>query len=97
VRLAEELDSAAGAARRAASVAERVLKELGPESALYEEVEALRAKLAERTALDRIGARLQTSLDALGLTPKGRGGVRTPAKPSQTPLGQLSGPTGVVR
>lgn len=69
---AEELDGARAAAARADRVVYLAGVEHGEDSALYEEVQALRAKLAERTALDRIGARLQASLDSLCAVPKGR-------------------------
>lgn len=78
-RYAAEIDGAAAWRARADRAARSVLDEHGPESALYEEVEALRAKLAERTALAGIGKLLHALLAELCATPKSRGGARPPA------------------
>jgi cobalamin biosynthesis protein CbiG len=70
---AEEIDGAAAWRARADKAARRALAEDGPEGALYLEVEALRAKLSERTALAGLGQRLERLLVELQATPKARG------------------------
>ncbi len=97
---ASELDGARAAERRAAQVARDVIRELGAESALHERVQALQMALARRTALDRIGARLQSALTDMLATRRARAG-RGDAEPEDdteddadtgatvTPLGRL--------
>ena len=89
VLLAEEIDGAGRVARHLAGVARAVREEFGLESALYEEVQALTAKLAERTALERLGARLQASLESLCAVPKARGKAALPPKPGSSALDEL--------
>lgn len=69
---ADEVDTAAAWRARADRAARKVREEHGDESALYEEVEALRAKLSERTALLALGKQLQSALVELGATPRSR-------------------------
>jgi hypothetical protein len=94
VRFAEELDGVRAAAARADRVAEAALVEYGQDSATYEEIAALRAKLAERTALDRIGARLLYTLEALCAVPKGRKVANPSPAASSGALGQLRAVSG---
>lgn len=68
--LAREIDQAATVARAAAKALRDVAQD--GDEALVEQVTALRAKLGEREALDRIGARLATLLVELQATPKAR-------------------------
>lgn len=85
--LARELDGAR-AVSRAADEALRAARRDFPESLdLHEQIAILRARLAERTALDRLSARLLAGFDALGLTPKSRGDVKGSAPAG--PIGQL--------
>ncbi|MHA6626896.1 hypothetical protein ACU61A_15785 [Pseudonocardia sichuanensis] len=76
--LAREIDQA-GTVARAAAKALRDAAADGDE-ALVEQVTALRTKLGEREALDRIGARLATLLVELQATPKARA-AKGPAAP----------------
>jgi hypothetical protein len=78
-RYAAEIDGAAAWAGRADRHAQRVRAEHGEESALYEEVDALRAKLSERAALLAAGKALHAALAELLATPKGRGAKPAPA------------------
>lgn len=80
---AVELDRAAEAERTAAEAVELAAEE-GRET-LIPVLRALQAKLAEREALDRIGARLTALLVELRATPKARG--KTPT----TSSGKLAG------
>lgn len=75
---AAEIDGAAAWRGRADRHARRVREELGPDSALYEETEVLRAKLSERAALAGIGKLLHALLAELCATPKARGGAKRP-------------------
>lgn len=72
-RYAAEIDGAAAVAARASRLVSDVLGEEGAESALYERVEAIAAKLGEREALERLGRSLQSALVELMATPKARG------------------------
>jgi len=72
LRYARELDQAAAVAAQA----DKVLRAIGrsddaPEDVL-EMVSALKAKLSARSAVEQIGPKLQSALDALGATPKAR-------------------------
>lgn len=69
---ADEVDNAAAWRARADRAARTVREEHGDDSALYEEVEALRAKLSERAALLALGKQLQSALVELGATPRSR-------------------------
>lgn len=77
-RYAAEIDGAAAWRARADRHARRVREQQGPDSALYEEAEALRAKLSERAALAGIGKLLHALLAELCATPKSRGGAKRP-------------------
>lgn len=74
VRLAELYARQIDQAGATAAVADRALRKAGEEGdeTLVELVNALRAKLGEREALDRIGARLHALLVELQATPKAR-------------------------
>ena len=74
---AQELDGAA-AWRARADKAVRAAREADPDGALFEELEALRAKLSERAALVQVGNLLHKLLAELNATPKARGGVKAP-------------------
>jgi hypothetical protein len=78
---AQELDGAA-VWRARADKAAKAARELDPDGALIEEMEALRAKLSERAALVQIGRLLHALLAELNATPKARGGFKAP--PSKT-------------
>lgn len=87
-RYAAEIDGAAAARARADRVAERVFEEQGSESALYEEVQSLRAKLSERTALLGLGKNLHALLVDLMAVPRarqGKGGEQTPPAAPEGP------------
>lgn len=75
---AAEIDGAAAWRARADRHARRVREEQGPDSALYEEAEALRAKLSERAALAGMGKLLHALLAELCATPKARGAKPAP-------------------
>lgn len=91
---AAELDGAAAWRARADAHARRVRSELGPESALYEETDALRAKLSERAALLAVGKQLHAALAELGASPKARGAAAAPAKSPGGKLHALRGGLG---
>jgi hypothetical protein len=78
---AAQIDRAAAMAGSAAKLAREVREEHGDESALYERVQALAAKVSERDTLDRLGARLHAALVELGASPKARSVKGAPAKP----------------
>lgn len=89
---AEKIDRADALAASAAKLARDVLAEHGPESALFERVDALAAKVSARDTLDRLGARLQAALVELGATPKSRsagGKGAAPARPAASTLAGL--------
>ncbi len=67
---ARQIDQAAGAAAHADRVLRAVDQAEDPD--LYEQVAALKAKLAERTAVSDLGPKLLAALDALGASPKAR-------------------------
>ena len=77
---ARELDGAAAWRARADKAAERAHEDRDSEDPLLAEVDALRAKLSERTALVQVGKLLHALLAELQATPKARGGVKAPAK-----------------
>ena len=54
----------------------------------YEALTAARGMLSARATLDRVGARLQTGLDALRATPRARP-MPPPRAPTGSPLGRL--------
>lgn len=91
---AAELDGAAGRVARADRLVEQVVERHGRESALYEEVEALRAALSARTALLGIGKAHHALLAELLATPKARpsrkDATSTPT-PKVSPLHALRG------
>jgi hypothetical protein len=93
--LAAELDGAHAVSARARDVAEAILEANGHDrtASLYEEVDALRAKLSERNALDRLGARLLEALAALGATPAAAAklGTRRATPAVGGKLGELRG------
>lgn len=94
LRFAEEIDGARAAQRRAEALTEQVRTEHGSDSALYERVDALARALNARAALDRIGARLQTALEALRATPKARGVTAGSPTASTGALGALRAVSG---
>lgn len=69
--LAREIDERQAVARAAARALRAALD--ADDEALVEQVESLRAKLGEREALDRLGARLASVLVELQATPRARG------------------------
>lgn len=81
---AAELDGAAGWRARADKAARQVAEQHGTDSPLYEEIEALRAKLSERTALHGIGGQLRALLVELKATPRAR-----PAEKAATAVGSV--------
>jgi hypothetical protein len=92
--VAEQIDRAGAIARSASKLARDTAAELGTDSALHERVQALRAKVGERDAVDRLGARLLAVLVELGATPRSRakdGAPTGPAAPVVTALGRLRG------
>lgn len=88
VMLARELDGAAAVSRHADRALADAQDRFPDDPALAERIALLRAKLAERTALDRLSARVFTALGDLGLTPKVRG-TAVP-KPANGPVGPLA-------
>lgn len=85
--LAQQIDDRAAVARAAA----KALRDAAADGddALVEQVEALRARLGEREALDKLGARLLAVLVELQATPRARG--KAPAAlPGGGKLGQLT-------
>lgn len=86
--LARQIDQAAAVERAAAAVLRRAEAE-SDDDLLVEQVRALRAKLGEREALDRLGGALRALLVELGATPKSRG--RTTAAPAAAGPGKLTG------
>lgn len=96
VVFARELDGVRAVSARADTALEIALSIRSEDETLIEHLESLRAKLAERTALDRIGARLLGSLVELGATPKARGAAKgsAPALAERGALGVLRGLTG---
>lgn len=85
--LAQQIDDRATVARAAAKALGQAVA-LGDDT-LIEQVEALRARLGEREALDKLGARLLAVLVELQATPKARGKVPA-ALPGGGKLGQLT-------
>jgi len=81
---ADEIDGAAAAHARAAKAVERVGRINGTDSALYERVEELAAKLSARTALLSVGKQLQALLDQMQATRHKR-----PAKVARATGGKL--------
>jgi hypothetical protein len=77
---ARELDGAAAIRARADKAAKEARLSGDDEHAA--EVEALRAKLSERSALVQVGKLLHALLAELNATPKARGGFKAP--PSKT-------------
>ncbi len=75
---ADELDGAAAWRARADRAVQTAREQLGDDSALYEEVTALRAKLSERTALAVIGKQQHALLAELLATPKARPAAAAP-------------------
>ncbi|OLT46483.1 hypothetical protein BJF85_16700 [Saccharomonospora sp. CUA-673] len=74
-RLAEKYARALDEARAAEVQADKVLRRLDdddPDPELAELVSALRGKLSARTALESLGPKLLSVLDALGGSPKAR-------------------------
>lgn len=92
-RWAREVDAAAAVRAQADRTVADVLDDQGPDSALYERVTALRAKLGERECLDRLGARVLAALVELNATPRARSNGKAPAAaPTSTgALGKLRG------
>lgn len=89
-RLARQIDRSAAIAA-AADAAVREAGGYGDEGAeIYEQLVALRAKLAEINTLDRIGARLAALLLDLQLTPRARG-VAAKATAAGHPAGTGTG------
>ena len=94
---ADEIDKAAAWRARADRAARKVREEHGDDSALYEEVEALRAKLSERTALLALGKQLQSALVELGATPRSRKAKSgSPTPPATSPLAAFRALNGVT-
>ena len=84
-KLAEIYARAVDAARQAESWADSVLRKVDQESDLYEEVQALRAKLGAKVALSDLGPKLAAVLAELGATPKARAAMakgRPPVAPT---------------
>jgi hypothetical protein len=73
-RLAERYAALIDRAAFAGSAAERVLRQAAAtgDVELADQVDALRKLLGEQAALDRLGARLEAVLDAIGGTAKAR-------------------------
>jgi hypothetical protein len=84
---ADEIDGAAAAHARAAKVVKDVREELGSDSALYERVEELAAKLSARAALLAVGKQLQTLLDQM-LATRHKRPVKA-SRPTGGALGEL--------
>ncbi|MEU0467203.1 hypothetical protein ABZ215_24650 [Amycolatopsis sp. NPDC006131] len=68
---AAQIDHAAGAAAQADRVLRAAIED-GADQELVDLVQALKAKLAERTAVAELGPKLQAALTELGATPKYR-------------------------
>lgn len=85
--LAREMDGARAVSSQADRALRTARQEFPEDAALHEQIALLRARLSERTALDRLSARLLAGLDALGATPKVRGTAK--GAPTPGPLGQL--------
>ena len=88
---ADKIDRAEARAASAAKLAREVMAEHGPESALFERVDALAAKVSARDTLDRLGARLQAALVELGATPKARAAGGKGAPPARPAASSLAG------
>jgi hypothetical protein len=84
---ARELDSAAALEARARKIADDVMDQEGPDSALHERVAALQAALSRRQALDRIGARFHAGLVEMLGTPRARAGGKAPGQPAPDAAG----------
>lgn len=83
---AREIDSAKAAEGRA----DAVLRKVTADSDLFDEVKALRVKLAARAALSDYGPKLAAVLESLGATPRARSAMaRLGAARSAGPLARL--------
>lgn len=88
--LARELDGARAISRAADNALRTAQREYPDDPVLHEQITALRAALAERTALDKLSQRLLAGYVELGLTPRSRGAVKAPvAAGPQGRLGEL--------
>jgi hypothetical protein len=83
---ARQLDAAEARDLRFERLLTKIEREDEPEA--YEALIVARGLLSARAALDKIGARMQTGLDALRATPRARP-LAPPRAPDTSPLGQL--------
>jgi hypothetical protein len=83
---AVEIDASFRRAERFERLLGRIERQDEPEA--YEALVIARGMLSARAALDKIGARMQTGLDALRATPRARP-VAPPRVPDTSPLGRL--------
>jgi hypothetical protein len=83
---AVEIDASHRRAERFERLLDRIERQDEPDA--YEALMIARGLLSSRAALDKIGARIQTGLDALRATPRARP-VAPPRAPDTSPLGRL--------
>jgi hypothetical protein len=83
---AREIDASFRRAERFERLLDRIERADDPDA--YEALVIARGLLSSRAALDKIGARIQTGLDALRATPRARP-VAPPRAPDTSPLGRL--------
>lgn len=83
---ARQLDAAEAREARFERLFDKIDRSDEPD--VYEALVVARGLLSARAALDKIGARLQTGLDALRATPRARP-LAPPRAPDTSPLGRL--------
>lgn len=83
---AVEIDASRERATRFERLLSRIERQDSPDA--YEALIIARGLLSSRAALDKIGARIQTGLDALRATPRARP-LAPPRAPDTSPLGRL--------
>ena len=83
---AAEIDASVSRAARFDRLLDRIERADEPDA--YEALVIARGLLSSRAALDKIGARIQTGLDALRATPRARP-LAPPRAPDTSPLGRL--------
>ena len=83
---AVEIDASVSRAARFDRLLDRIERADEPDA--YEALMIARGLLSSRAALDKIGARIQTGLDALRATPRARP-LAPPRAPDTSPLGRL--------
>jgi len=83
---AVEIDASVSRAARFDRLLDRIERADEPDA--YEALVIARGLLSSRAALDKIGARIQTGLDALRATPRARP-LAPPRAPDTSPLGRL--------